>query len=220
MNWTPLYINTELTKCILNSNLCKILRENKHRVRQGPPVLCNMSTQLRVLKTLTQFGCDGLTVCKRAKHANYAKQHFTADYTFRSTLWTERIQLIQHTKKVKGTEKEQDRLNLPTWRFPLPKYCCTMRRTKHFFFYQDQQRADVTSRWHKDAHSATSCTFTDFNFWFTRCFVSAGEIQGKIFLKEFKLTYTPTIYILVSLRPALSMNQCCYTKHECPSYVQ
>jgi hypothetical protein len=88
-----------------------------------------------------------------------------------------------------------------------------------FFFFLPGP-ADVTSRWHKDAHSATSCASTDFNFWFTRCFVSAGEIQGKIFLKEFKVTYTPTIYILVSLRPALSMNHCCYTKHECPSYVQ
>lgn len=63
------------------------------------------------------------------------------------------------------------------------------------------------------ARSVTSYTFRDLNFWLTRCFVSAGEIQDKIFFKEFKMTYTPTIYILVPLRSALSMNECCYTQY-------
>jgi hypothetical protein len=81
----------------------------------------------------------------------------------------------------------------------------------HKTIFSPRTKASTEQMSSADGIRAHAQHFRDLNFWFARCFDSAGEIQNNIFCKEFKMTYTPAICILVSLRPALRMNQCCHT---------
>jgi hypothetical protein len=138
--------------------------------------------------------------------------NLTADYMFK-----EQYELTEYgsngtqreSKEQRQRERWKDGQSFPTWRSTLPKHCCITGRTKQFCLPAPRL---VQSRCHQQMASGRMLsTFRDLNFWFTRCFISAGEIQSNIFVKDFKTTSTPTGYILVSLRPVLTMNQCCHT---------